>query len=326
MASKVGGPVGSEFKTPQATIFKLVRDATAEIPAKRARIPRGYDNEVYVVTTHEENDYIVRVQHYGDVPFAQEAWALEQARQVGAPVAKVLLVGERVIDGLPRGVMVQEKLPGTPLDELLPALSPEQRAEVFRQTGAALAKIHRIPVGGFYRRHAGGSWDFYDWEGLMQSATRDRTSEAAVLVGAGVPQEQVTATLDLLSRYRAEFTCEQPVLCHGDFHPAHLLADATGNLTGVVDFGDFQGSHPIHDIAYLTLVYPPTPLDALKEGYGSPAWWDGDFPKRLLLHRALLVLGYLAYYLQEEYEDEAQAMTVALRKTLADADALGLTG
>lgn len=320
-----GGQATKEFKTSQATVFKLVRDATAEIAAKRVKVERGSANEVYVVTTHEENDYIVRIRHYGEVPFAQEAWALEQARQVGAPVARVHKVGDWVIDGLPRDIMVQDRLPGTPLDETLASLSPEQQAEVFRQTGAALAKIHRIPVGGFYRRHAGGSWDFYDWDSLMESAIRDRTAETLALVRAGLPHEEVSAGLGLLQSYRANFSCEQPVLCHGDFHPAHLLADTSGNLTGIVDFGDFQGSHPIHDIAYLTLVYPATPLDALKEGYGSPAWWDEEtFPLHLLLHRNMLILGYLHYYLEENYIEEARAMAAALRKTIADAAALGL--
>lgn len=309
----------AEYKTPQSLIFKAVREATKQFPAKREKITRGYANEVYRVTTHEGGRYIVRIRRGGEVPFAQEQWAIDQAHHVGAPVPKVLQVTERIIDGMPRDVMVMEHLPGQPLSELLPSMSPIEKERVFTQAGAALAKIHKIPVGGFYRRHTGGSWDFYDWGAVMDSTWQDRSKEAVLLVNKGVlPQEDVALALFLIKKYRFDFPCAQPVLCHGDFHPEHLLVTEDGNLSGVIDFGEFQGGPPIHDIAYLSIEYPEVDLSWVKAGYGPALWWDDSFPRRLLLHKIILLLGYLAYYVQEGWTEEAEPIWTGLANSLQE--------
>lgn len=40
-----------------------------------------------------------------------------------------------------------------------------------------------------------------------------------------------------------------PMMLHGDLHPANILLDASGSLTGVIDFGDVGAGDPAVDLA-----------------------------------------------------------------------------
>jgi aminoglycoside phosphotransferase (APT) family kinase protein len=194
---------------------------------------------------------------------------------------------------------------------------------VLVQAGAALAAIHSVPVGGFYKRHDDGSWDFPDWDGLMRAAVRDRTAEMPLLLSAGFTEPDLAALRATLETHRDDYPCSQPVLCHGDFSPEHWIVDAGPNLSGVIDFGEFQGGPPITDIAYLSMERPDIDLSGLRRGYGDSDWWDDGLPRRLLLHRAGLQMGYLAHYLRQGNREEAEPMARGLRATLGAWRAMG---
>ncbi|GAB4469455.1 MAG: hypothetical protein OHK0029_42100 [Armatimonadaceae bacterium] len=127
------------------------------------------------------------------------------------------------------------------------------------------------------------------------------------MIGFGIPKAEVDSALSLLELYRESFVCEHPVLCHGDFLPEHLLVDDDGTLTGVLDFGEFQGSTPIHDLAHLKMECPQIDLKWLRFGYLAPEMWnDPQFGTRLLLHTISLQLGYLAHHIAQGWTEEAQ--------------------
>src|SRR5689334_9065171 len=156
------------YRTSEQVIFDLVKRATGQQAIAREKIVRGYDSEVYIVQTRQSGDVAVRIRHHGGAPFADEAWAIAQCRAVGVPAPEVLLVEIITIAGQPREVMVQRRVPGRALSEIEGDLTPDQRAAVWRQAGAALGAIHSIHVGGFYKRCPDGSWDFPDWESISQ--------------------------------------------------------------------------------------------------------------------------------------------------------------
>lgn len=52
--------------------------------------------------------------------------------------------------------------------------------------------------------------------------------------------------IDMIKRYRDEFPCRQPVLNHGDYLPGHIFVDEALRITGVIDFGMYEGSPPAH--------------------------------------------------------------------------------
>lgn len=120
----------------------------------------------------------------------------------------------------------------------------------------------------------------------------------------------------ILELYRDEFTCEQPVLCHGDFTLEHIFLDEEWHITALLDFGEFLGNHPIHDFAYFNTEHPSHPLHALIEGYGDHEMFGDRFPERLLLHKLGLQMEYLAHEVRERRKSEAEIRTRKLGETL----------
>lgn len=61
---------------------------------------------------------------------------------------------------------------------------------------------------------------------------------------------------------------ERLVICHGDLYPRHLLVDATGDLCGVIDWGDVRLSHPGIDLSIAFSLLPPSARPAFFSVYG----------------------------------------------------------
>jgi aminoglycoside phosphotransferase (APT) family kinase protein len=304
------------YQTSQPEIFDLVKRATGQQATAREKIVRGYDSEVYIVHTASSGDVVVRIRHHGGAPFAEEAWAIAQCRTVGVPTPEVLLVEMLTIDGHPREVMVQRRVPGRALSEIEGDLTPDQRAAVWRQAGAALGAIHSIRVGGFYKRHPDGSWDFPDWKSISEQSIVDRASEKPLLIQAGFRADEVDRLLRVLAAGQALFADEQPVLCHADFLPGHLFFDDDLKLRGVIDFGEFQGGAPILDFATISMDCPDVDLAWLQPDYGSPRLFDGIFPARLRITKLGLQLGYLAHFIRQGNAQEVALLIAELRETL----------
>ena len=70
------------------------------------------------------------------------------------------------------------------------------------------------------------------------------------------------------------------MLLHGDFTPQHLLFDDALTLSGIIDFGDFQGGTPMVDLNELLNHTARWGLDRqacvawLREGYGPAPIWE----------------------------------------------------
>jgi len=56
---------------------------------------------------------------------------------------------------------------------------------------------------------------------------------------------------------------------HGDFYSRHILVDAGGGMTGVIDFGDLHLDHPAVDLSVVWTVLPPRARPAFFAIYGE---------------------------------------------------------
>lgn len=310
------------YATPEDDIFRLVQKATGQQPQSSQKIVRGYDNEVYAVKTQQGQVCIVRINRHGKTGFDQEAWALEKCRAAGVPVPEILLIDVIEVDEHKDSVMVQRKLPGAALSDIQKSLTQNELQAVFCQAGEILSKIHSIKVNGFYKRHADGSWDFSTWHKVMMSALKDRAAEKTFILASGFSETEFNVMLGLLKRYRDGFVCDQPVLCHGDFLPDHIFVDERLVISGIIDFGEFQGGPPIHDFARLSLGHPEIKLDWLKFGYADKTIFEHNFGTRLTLHKIPLQMGYLAHYVQSGNTEAATVTAAGLRTTLDIASCL----
>ena len=305
------------YQTAETFILNLVTEATGQQAVSREKITQGYDNEVYRVCTDQSEVFVVRIRRYGGAAFEQEAWAIDQCRQVGVPVPEIYLVTSQVIEDQACEVMVQSKVPGRALSTIQSKLQPDDLARIWAQVGEALSLMHRIQVGGFYQRHADGQWDFPTWETIVQAAQRDRMAELPLLMMAELTAEEIDTLAAILNDWPAALTDPQPVLCHGDLGPNHLFVDSALKLTGIIDFGEFQGGQPILDFAILAMHCPEVDLAWIQQGYVNQALFDSSFPARLVHNQITLQIGYLAHYIRQSNTVEVEAAIPQLRAALA---------
>jgi aminoglycoside phosphotransferase (APT) family kinase protein len=320
MATEIIRQRHAAYQTAEHVIFDLVNRASGQQALAREKIVRGYDSEVYLVQTDRGDEFIVRIRHHGGAPFDQEAWAIAQCRALGVPAPEVLLI-ETTADEGTREVMVQRRVPGRALSEIEHSLTPTQRAAAWAQAGAALGTIHSIQVGGFYKRNAGGEWDFADWDTIATQSIVDRAFEMPVIMDAGFSSDEAELMLEIHRASLKRFPVQQPVLCHGDFLPGHLFFDEDLRLCGVIDFGEFQGGAPILDFANLSMSRPDVDLAWLQHGYGNQALFDATFPVQLLSTKVGLQIGNLAHFIRQGNPQAAAPIAAGLRAALREWEA-----
>ena len=287
----------AKFNTPETLVFEMTRRAINQTPVSRAKIVKGNDKEVYFVATAEGQE-VVAIVNQTDESFAGEAWCLTQLRKAGVPVPEVLLFDCLEHEGKAIEFMVQSKISGQPLESHWQSLTAEQRQNSLRQMGEVLAQIHAVRADGFYKRHADGNWDFSSWSKLMKATAGDRRAERKWILQAGFSEADFAFLVRMIERYEKEFDCDSPVLCHGDYSPDHVFVDDNLRVCGVIDFGDYQGNHPVHDFAVLRLWEDEQFEKTMRQGYEPAALFDDRFELRLHLHLLALQVGYLVYHIQ----------------------------
>jgi len=305
-----------KFKTPKRIIFNIVERVTKENPAQKQRIIGGYDNEVYSIKTEQGNEFIIRINRFGGVGFYNEAWAMKECRKSGVPVPKIFFLGNVEIDGKSYEVMLIERLKGRPLSKVYKKLSPEELNKLLEQAGEMLGKIHSVKVGGFYRRHKDGTWDFPTWDKFMDSTIRERNAEEQYILNAGFTEGQFASMIEMLEFYKTNYPCHQPVLNHGDFLPEHIFVDDGKKISGVIDFGMIEGNTPIHDFAYLNFEGPELNLEALKKGYPDKSLFDQEFDLKINLHKLALQMGHLTHNVKIGDQKQAKSIACRLNNTL----------
>lgn len=304
------------FNVDQELVYDLVRRCTGCTPNHRQKVVRGNDNEVYRVSTDEQHAFIVRIHRDGEVTLSEEHWAIGLCQAAGVLVPQVRFVGiiESASERLE--VMVQDALPGQPLSELARTLGRDQISGALHQAGRELAKIHTITAGGFYHYHPQHGWDFKRWEEIAEAMVRERSQERELIVQNGFDAEDFSDMVRSLELYKNEHPCESPVLCHGDYLPKHLFFDQDIRLTGIIDFGMFQGGPAVHDLAMYNLNRPDGEVHLLLSGYRHGQRTDADLEIRLNLSTLAIGMGFLAHETKIGNTNSARHTASRLRAVL----------
>ncbi len=300
------------YATPPSQIAALIAELTPAPIRTIDKIERGYDHEVYQVFTTDDRLF-VRIRRHGQASAADEVWAIDSARAAGVPVPTVLLCERRLLDGAAREVMIQRAVPGRPLAELIDNLDDTSLERCIVHAGAALARLHTVAVEGFYKRHS-SVWDFSTFEAIAVSNLDARAAERQALLNLGFTDAEFDRLLETLAAIERRLPWRIPILLHGDLTLEHLFFDNDLTLTGVIDFGDFQGGSPIVDLAAL-LQLPRVRLDWLRSGYGPSEAWEG-FAERRLAHQIGFTIGSLAHHASIGDEAATADLAAQLRHIL----------
>jgi aminoglycoside phosphotransferase (APT) family kinase protein len=237
-------------------------------------VAEGWDSAVWVVN--------------GDLFFRFPKRA-EVATWLHSEIALLPLIGPTLPVPVPRFTHVAEpshafpypfvgyrKLTGLPLADAPATLIESERLSP--QIGTFLTALHRFPVtqavacgvpdaspAAWRARHATMLTELRTFFPRMTPAKRART-------------ERLFASY-LENPLHGQFT---PVLLHRDLGGDHLLLDpATGDLAGVIDWGDLSIGDPAQDFCGLPASWLPT----LLAHYGGAV--DATFADRVAFYRAL---------------------------------------
>ena len=134
-------------------------------------------------------------------------------------------------------------LPGTPLDDLLPLASADQRRSAAREMGALLATIHgvRLERVGRLSRDSPESWGSY-FGRRMRRRLEPHAKDGLI----------THAEVDVLAERAGAIKLDQPRLLHMDFRTANMLAtldDGSLKITGIVDAANSLAGDPAFDLA-----------------------------------------------------------------------------
>ena len=190
----------------------------------------GLTNFVFEVR-HAEGDFIVRMNTTPDKlkDYLKEQWAIAKASEAGVPTAQILEVGADII-GMP--YMVLPKIEGQE------ATHHPDRFAILREMGRLTALIHSIKTSGFGHT--------FDWSGnqLSRKETWKEYLQDELKVEARLDllDEQDLLDAGQLKRLRSlvremeRWEEPTPVLNHGDMRLKNVVADASGEVTAVIDW------------------------------------------------------------------------------------------
>jgi aminoglycoside phosphotransferase (APT) family kinase protein len=303
------------------TLSWLVSQASGEeIAVTRRNRESGRGREVHEVVTASGARLMIRGEGVEGIGLDQEAWSLARAREAGVPVPDVLWLGTADTAAGQRTVMVQTAATGQPLGRALPGMSAAQRRSAARSCGQVIARLHSVRVGGFYRRHDDGAFEYADFAALQAADLAHRLGNLRVLAGAGLTTEEAAWAETLLPEAVAARGDGPAVLCHGELYPAHIFI-TTGEsdhptVSGLIDWSDACGGRPLHDLEVLCWSWPEVDRAALADGYGpAPIWDDGG--RRLALGQLRMLIGYAAHDLRAGQPARADGYLTAIKALLA---------
>jgi aminoglycoside phosphotransferase (APT) family kinase protein len=228
----------------------------------------------------------VRISHDADPRFEGERWALDAVRARGVPTPRVLLVEVAGLGEASVSVCVEEKVPGVALSAVLSTSgAAEETGALLADVGTLLGRVHGVPVAGFgYLRAPATAWDV-TFEAVMTDVTIDADPVQRAAARWGVPLTLTHRALALIDEHRSLYDLADARLVHGDIGPDHVLV-RDGRITGVIDFQQCSGNHPVIDLAHWSLTQGDrAPLTAVMAGYE-----DRD---AVVTHPALMTLATL---------------------------------
>lgn len=293
------------WNLPAPILDDVVRRATGAAVASDVRVLEGHENEVHDVTTVDGQQVIVRIAWHPRAVFERELWPMRAARQLGLPVAEMLLIEHMRVDDAEVTVNVQERLPGVPLHRLGSRVSEERRQLLTEQAGGHLARLHAIE-----RDEPGAIDDDGEtWAEATPAVSLDRIGELIDLLAAhGVPAQLLQRAAALVAGSATLLAAAPVRLIHGDWSVANLLSDGE-TISGIVDWSGARGGDPASELSGWEFWsdHGPTAVSNLLRGYTAAGGQvDDEFTHRRVTYRVANRLDAMSHFLVTNRPDLLQ--------------------
>jgi len=262
------------------------------------RTPDGVSTQVYRLTRGTEIFYL-RVAENADENLETEAELHQRLRDLDVKVADIVHV-EPFNAAIGRSIMITTEITGAPLT---PTSSPELARAVIEEAAADIAVINQQPVEGFgWIRRAGAGWPL-----------RAEHPTYPTFLTSDLPQPwpgPLTSlfsivTIDAITKLIEQQRRRPPAaarLAHGDFDLSAIFC-ANGHYTGLIDFGEIQGTEPLFDLGHFHLhdqeSHPTALLPVLLHGYQQIVPLAADHEESIRRSAVLLGLRQLSRWLDQ---------------------------
>lgn len=261
-----------------------------------AQTSSGNVNSARVGLLQNGQEVIIRCHPKGveNGYFHVESLASSLALENGIPAYKTYGIHD-LQDEEDVAYQVIEKLKGDTVQFFLRA-NPDKEEKLVQEMGRTMAKMHQIKVEGF------GPFD----NGLAKNGRlKGLHSSLSSSINAGLEEnlqrlvtynvltESVASKIKDLFKNNDLLNSDEAVLIHNDFADWNLLTDGN-KITGVLDWDECVGGHPVQEIACWSTFFSPDRIKTFLEGYFNETPEPENFEKMFQLMRLRYTISKMA--------------------------------
>lgn len=165
---------------------------------------------------------------------------------------------------------VIEKLKGDTVQFYLEK-NPEKEEKIVYEIGKAMASLHKIKVNGFgpFNNDEAKKGNLVGLhKSLSDSINAGVEENLERLVDFDILSKDIADKMKNLFTDNPLLNCDISVLVHNDFADWNLLTDGNA-ITGVIDWDECVGGHPIQEIACWSTFFEPERITPFLNGYFS---------------------------------------------------------
>ena len=190
---------------------------------------------------------------------------------------------------------VIEKLSGDTIQFYLRE-HPEKEEQLVYEMGRTMARLHKIKVEGFgpfSNNEAKKGHLIGTFKTLHDSINAGLDENLDRLVKYNILSFDIVDKIKRLFNDNSLLDFNSPVLIHNDFADWNLLTDGK-SITGVLDWDECVGGHPIQEIACWSTFFEPDRIHSFLKGYYSEKKMDDNYLEYFQLFRLRYTISKMA--------------------------------
>ena len=263
---------------------------------ENAQTSLGNVNSIRIGVLESGKEVVIRCHPKGvkNGYFFSESLAASIALDNGIPAYKTYTIHELENDD-DISYQVIEKLSGDTVQFCLKE-HPEKEDKLVYEMGKTMAKLHDVKVNGygpFVNEEAKKGVLIGTFNSLQESINAGLEENLERLVKYEVLTEERANKMKRLFENNPLLDSKEAVLVHNDFADWNLLTDGN-TITGVIDWDECVGGHPIQEIACWSTFFDPQRITAFLEGYFSEKEKPESFEELFQLFRLRYTISKMA--------------------------------
>jgi len=283
---------------------------------ENAQTSLGNVNSIRVGVLENGKEVIIRCHPKGikNGYFYSESLAASIALKNNIPTYKTYCIHELMHEN-DISYQVIEKLEGDTVQFCLKENHDKEEILV-RDMGKVMSKMHNIKVNGF------GPFDNVEakkgnlvgiHKSLNDSINAGLAENLERLVKYNILSKEIVSKIKKLFENNKLLDSDVSVLIHNDFADWNLLTNNT-NITGVLDWDECVGGHPIQEIACWSTFFDPERIKPFLEGYFSEKEKPDNFDEMFQLMRLRYTISKMALRIKRYTYEQTPFLKSMLEK------------